>query len=118
MGHMLGREKTTGKRTGHNKYGLVIPAVIHDGQDFPSSLDYIQRMDIKSCYNTRILKNSKKAAKLSDLIDDHAEGIAVAIRTAPEWDCNWPREAADAFFSEFYKAEEPNQTEVPKFQPQ
>jgi TIR domain len=115
MSHMLGREQETGATRA--KYGLVIPAVIHDCDDSPQTLQYIERMDIRSCYNTRMRVDSAKAEELDDLIEVHAAGIADAIRHAPDWKPAWPRVAADAFFDEFYKVESPAQTEVPKFQP-
>jgi TIR domain len=117
MSHMLGREQTAGSRAAGNRYGLVIPAIIHDGEDFPQTLSYVERMDIKSCYNTRMREDSPKAEELSDLIEIHAQGIADAIQHAPQWDSVWPQVAADAFFDQFYKINSPVQTEVPKFQP-
>jgi hypothetical protein len=117
MSHMLGREQETSSRAARHKYGLVIPAVIHDCDDSPQTLRYIERMDIRSCYNTRMRVDSPKAEQLGDLIEIHAAGIADAIRHAPDWKPAWPQVAADAFFDEFYKAESPAQTEVPKFQP-
>ena len=113
---MLSREQEAGSRAAGNKYGLVIPAIIHDGEDFPQTLNYIQRIDIKSCYNTRMREDSPKAEELSDLIEVHAGGIAEAIRHAPNWNPTWPQVAANAFFDQFYRADSPVQTEVPKFQ--
>jgi hypothetical protein len=114
MSLMLGRE---GGRAAGIKFALVIPTIIHDGDDFPKTLNFVQSMDIKSCYNTRMREDSARAEELSDLIDVHAVGIAEAIRHAPNWNPAWPQEAADAFFVEFYKAESPIQTEAPKFEP-
>ena len=116
LSYMLGRERETGAREKHNKYGLVVPAIIHDGDDFPSALNFIQCMDLKSCYNTRMRRDSAKAEELSDLIEVHAEGIAEAIRRAPKWKKSWPHAAADEFFSTFYSADYPRQTRIPKFQ--
>jgi hypothetical protein len=117
MSHMLGREQSAGARAAFSKYRLVIPAIIHDGEDFPQTLNHIEKMDIKSCYNTRMREDSPKAEELSDLIEVHAAGIAEAIQLAPQWNAAWPEAAANAFFAQFYKAKIPAQTEVPKFQP-
>jgi hypothetical protein len=38
MGHMLARERAAGCRTPANALGLIIPIVIHDGDDFPEDL--------------------------------------------------------------------------------
>ncbi|MBR1199536.1 toll/interleukin-1 receptor domain-containing protein [Bradyrhizobium sp. AUGA SZCCT0158] len=113
MSHMLGRQ---GRAKGIT-YGLVIPAIIHDGEDFPKELKFIQSMDIRSCYNTRMREDSPKAEELSDLIDVHSVGIAKAIQQAPNWQSKWSQAASDAFFREFYKADTPAQTALPKFQP-
>jgi hypothetical protein len=115
--HMLGRENAVGSRAAGNKYGLVIPAVIHDGEEFPAELGFIERMDIKACYNTRMRADSPKAEELSDRIDLHAQGIADAIVHAPGWESAWPQKAADTFFQQFYISTDPVQSEIPKFQP-
>lgn len=114
MGHMLGRE---GGAAPGRRHALVIPAIIHDGEELPQSLTFIQSMDIKSCYNPRMREDSEKAEELFDLIGVHAKGIAQAIRDAPDWNPVWPQVAADAFFAEFYKAAAPVQNEPPRFHP-
>jgi hypothetical protein len=114
MSHMLARQ---GMRAPGIKYGLVIPTIIHDGDDFPKSLEFVQSMNISACYNTRMRQDSPKAEELSDLIDAHAAGIARAIQQAPAWNAAWPQVAADTFFAEFYQHNAPVQTDVPKFQP-
>ena len=113
MSHMLGRQG----RAANTTYGLVIPAIIHDGEDFPKTLSFIQQMDIKSYYNTRMREDSEKAEKLSDEIERHAAGIAQSVQRAPQWQAQWAQQASDDFFAEFYKREAPAQTEVPKYEP-
>jgi hypothetical protein len=114
MSHMLSRE---GERGPGRKYALVIPAIIHDGEELPQSLTFIQSMDIKSCYNPRMRKDSEKAEQLFELIRVHAKGIAQAIRDVPDWNPAWPQVAADAFFAEFYKAAARVQSQLPRFHP-
>jgi hypothetical protein len=47
---MLAREQHSGCRGNANTYGLIVPVVIHDGQDFPQSLDYIEKLEIQAFY--------------------------------------------------------------------
>jgi hypothetical protein len=113
MSLMLARQ---GERADHQRYGLVIPAIIHDGEDFPAKLQFVQAMDIRSCYNTRMRDDSLKAEELSDLIEIHAEGIASAIRAAPAWNPAWPQAASEELFRTLYRAEPPVQDELPKYE--
>jgi hypothetical protein len=112
MSHMLARQ---GHLADRKKFGLVIPTIIHDGEDFPKTLEFVQFMDIKSCYNTRMRKDSPKAEELSDRIEIHATGIAQAIETAPDWNPSWPENAANEFFREFFQSEAPLQSDRPKY---
>jgi len=118
LSHMLSREREKGQRPNGDRYGLVIPVVIHDGESFPEELNYIQRMDIKCCYNTRMRLDSPKAEELSEVIDRHAGGIASAIEQAPAWQPEWQTATAEEFFATYYRAEAPIQTVVPRFQAQ
>jgi len=115
MSHMLIRED--GTLAPRNKYALVIPAIIHDGDDFPKTLDVIQKLDIKACFNPRMRKDSALAEELSDRLAANAAGVAGAILNAPPWNAAWPQQAAKKFFDAFYAAAAPEQTDVPKFQP-
>ena len=67
MCRMLAREKETGCRTAENSYGLVVPMVIHDGEDFPQDLEHVQRIELKRVYNTRMRRDSARAEELSDI---------------------------------------------------
>ncbi|MEJ2419771.1 MAG: toll/interleukin-1 receptor domain-containing protein, partial [Exilibacterium sp.] len=92
---MLSREKAVGARTLANKYGLVVPIVVHDGENIPSDLGAVQMLDIKAYYNPRMRRDSEKAEALSDVIGTHAQGLAGAIENAPPWQANWPKQAAE-----------------------
>ena len=46
MEAMLAHEKYAKLRTVSNPRGLIVPFVIHDGEDFPGSLSHIQRLEI------------------------------------------------------------------------
>jgi hypothetical protein len=114
---MLGREKDAGCRTAKNKFGIIVPVVIHDGESFPKQLNHIERLDIKCCYNTRMREDSAKAEELSELIDLHAEGIAAAIQHAPKWKKAWSQAAANGFFKSLYSDVSPAQIRIPRFHP-
>jgi hypothetical protein len=65
---MIAREQETESRTVKNKYGLIVPVIVHDGDNIPQQLGLTQRMDIKAYYNTRMRRDSEKAEQLSDTI--------------------------------------------------
>lgn len=114
---MMVREQKYDCRTPQNQYGLIIPVVVHDGDEIPEPLGVAQAMDIKTCYNTRMRRDGAKAEELSDKIVEHARGIAIAITKAPKWQEDWPIQAAQQLFNKYYKAEA-SQRRVPRFNPQ
>jgi hypothetical protein len=111
---MLAREQEVGCRTPQNKYGLVVPVIVHDGDRIPQELGLVQRLDIKTCYNTRMRRDGPKAEELSDKIEEHAKGLADAIVNAPQWRKNWSQQAAQQLFNTYY-AFEASQRTVPRF---
>ena len=115
MCHMLAREHESRCRTVANKFGLVVPAVIHDGKYFPDELGYIQKLEIQGCYNTRMRKDSDLAAQLSDVLDTHAPGFAGAIEQAPEWRSDWSEAAAEQLLATFYQPKHATQDRVPRY---
>ena len=118
LAHMLAREQLTGRRGDPNSFGLIVPVIIHDGQDFPDTLDYIERLEIQGFYNTRMREDSELAEQLSEALGVHAPGFASAIENAPAWQPDWPADAAKAFFEAFYRPADPSQDRVPRFNPQ
>jgi TIR domain len=113
--HMLAREKEADCRSVTNKFGLVVPVVIHDGEDFPAGLGEVQRLEIQPFYNTRMRRDSELAAQLSNELDLHAAGLADAIRHAPEWRSEWPEETAEQLLEEFYRPEPATQDRLPRY---
>ncbi len=111
LAHMIRRQQSLGA----NAPILVMPMIIHDGDDFPPSLGVIQTLDIKACYNTRMHRNSRKAEQLSDLLDSHALSIAAAINAAPAWNAEWLNIAVDEFLDTYYESDVPAQSSVPRF---
>jgi hypothetical protein len=113
--HMLAREKITNRRTHAHPKGLIIPAVIHDGEDFPLQARQIQYIDLKECFNVRMSKDSPRAEQLDEIIKKEAPAIAAAIRGAPEWRQKWPKKAAASLYEVFYRGAAPPQATVPVF---
>jgi hypothetical protein len=94
---MLSREKECGFRTDENPRGLVIPAVIHDGKDFPESLSEIEKFEIQKVFNVRMARDSPRAEQLDAILAEQAPAVAAAIEAAPPWRKRWPVTAARAF---------------------
>jgi TIR domain len=114
MAQMLGREQECGFRTDHNPRGLVIPAVIHDGDEFPPCLSHIQKFEIQRLFNVRMARNSRRAEKLDATLAAQAPSMAAAINGAPPWRDKWPEEAAKAFREQLHTSP-PSQDRLPRF---
>jgi hypothetical protein len=111
---MLGREQECGFRTDQNPRGLVIPAVIHDGTEFPESLSNIQKFEIQHLFNVRMARDSPRAEELDAILASQAPAVAAAIEAAPPWRQEWPLEAAEAFRDQL-RTVAPSQTRPPRF---
>ena len=111
---MLSREQAVGARTPANKYGLVVPVIVHDGESIPPNLGLIQMLDIKEYYNPRMRRDSEKAEVLSDIIGTHAPGLARAIENAPTWQASWPAAAARQLYNAYF-SQATTQTRLPRF---
>jgi hypothetical protein len=111
---MLHREGQCKARTAANKFGLVIPVVVHDGEKIPAKLAAAQQLVVKPYFNSRMPADGEKAEKLADEIAQHAPGIAGAIRAAPRWQKGWPR-AASAQLLRAFNAQQQSQRTLPRF---
>jgi hypothetical protein len=111
---MLSREQEYGLRTDQNPRGLIIPAVIHDGRDFPASLSDIQKFEIQHLFNVRMARNSPRAEELDAVLTAEAPAVAAAIEAAPPWRQEWPLAAAAAF-REQLRTVAPSQNRPPRF---
>jgi hypothetical protein len=111
---MLGREAELGLRTAENPRGLVIPAIIHDGKEFPQSLREINHFEIQRLFNVRMAHNSSRAEDLDEILTTQAPAIARAINAAPQWRSKWPVDAAKAFRDTLNTAA-PSQNRPPRF---
>jgi hypothetical protein len=111
---MLHRERVTKARSVRNKYGLVIPVIVHDGDTIPKSLASAQRLELKDCFISRMPDNGPVAEQMVKQIALHAQGIAAAIHAAPPWKSGWPTKAAAKLLNAF-KVQQKSQRKLPRF---
>jgi TIR domain len=115
LSEMVARERKTRRRTLNNPKGLVIPAMIHDGEKFPQHLQDIQYFEIQKYFNVRMAKYSERAAELDDIIAAQAPDIAQAINSAPPWRAQWPKTAAQNMYKLLFRDDEAPQKTLPRF---
>jgi hypothetical protein len=115
MSHMLAREKQSNMRGVANSRGLVIPVVIHDGEEFPNSLCDIQRIDIQSCFNVRMAVDSRRAEDLDAILAKEARAFARALECAPRWQEHWTTAAAREFYNQHFQSAPVEQRRLPRF---
>jgi hypothetical protein len=99
--HVLLRERSCGFRTAQNPAGLIVPAYIHDGEDFPHQVRHIQAAQLQPYTNVRLSKGSVTEERLSDEIRTWVPNVAHAIRSAPVCDPGWTEQAVTAFLEQF-----------------
>src|SRR5262245_13330516 len=58
FGHMLAREKFAKSRSDAQRWAIIIPIFILDGETFPKNLGYIQHFEIKECFSVRMAPKS------------------------------------------------------------
>lgn len=112
--HMLDRQQQNGLPKQGRPYGLVIPALIHDGEKLPPPVSELQAFDIKKCFNVRMAVNSPRAEELDAQLAIQAQGIAHCVESAPKWRKMWPEKAAKQMFAELHRREPPT-VSLPKF---
>jgi TIR domain len=115
MSQMLAREEQSNMRGVGNSRGLVIPVVIHDGEEFPNSLCDIQRIDIQSCFNVRMAVDSRRAEDLDAILAREARAFAKALECAPNWQEHWTTTAAREFYNQHFQSIPVEQRRLPRF---
>ncbi len=115
LSHILARERETSRRTPDHPRGLVIPAIIHDGEDFPPGLKHIQHFQIQRCFNVRMTENSPRAEELDEIMIHESPAIAKAIESAPGWQSEWSTQTARDFYNVYHEVEAPSQIRFPTF---
>jgi hypothetical protein len=92
--------------------GLIIPAIIHDGDDFPDEVKRIQSAKLQDFTNIRMAKHSLTEEKLSEKIRSWVPDVVKAIQCAPPYNPTWQQLAIDQFIQQF-KISMSQQTTVP-----
>lgn len=115
LAHMLAREKGEGRRTPQKPSGMVLFAIVHDGDKIPPELQAVQRIDIQNCFNSRMRRDSPRAEELSAILAHSAAGIARAIEDAPPFRVQWRNNGTQQFYEMFHSQHRPNQRRAPTF---
>jgi TIR domain-containing protein len=76
---------------------LIVPALIHDGEDLPPDARRIQAAELQDCADPFMGKDSPKQEKLSDCIKLWTPDVRRAIERAPKYDPAWRTLAVDRF---------------------
>lgn len=115
MSLMVARERQHGFGVAGDPGRLVVPAAIHDGDDFPpSATDGNQFFPLQEVANVRIARESVLHERFSDRIRGWAPSIRHAIERSPACDEAWETIDCEAIMREF-RLPSPAQTTQPVF---
>lgn len=95
------REQATGFGTEENSQRLIVPAAIHDKDNFPEAARLIQFKEIQELCNIRTAYGSETLEKLSNEIRKWAPDICHAINSAPVFNPDWTALAFEEFMDLF-----------------
>jgi hypothetical protein len=98
---MMAREKLLNFRTKDQPHGLIVPVIIHDGEDFRDVLRPIQPFEICELTFLNLSPTCPKAQKLEGVIKQIAIRVAQAIRLAELFNPNWEDIVCDEFMKLF-----------------
>jgi hypothetical protein len=86
---MYAREKLCKFNTQNNPQRLIIPATLHDGDDFPESANQIQQKKLNKYSHVWLAEGSKTREDLSKIICSWMPDIRRAIEIAPQYKAEW-----------------------------
>jgi hypothetical protein len=113
LAHMMAREKASGLRSLERTGGLIIPAAIHDGEDFPKEVAAIKPYPLQDFANPWIAEKSPTAEAFATTIKHWAPHIKAAINRAPEYDETWSELALEEFLTLFAGESTARQSTLP-----
>jgi hypothetical protein len=87
---------------------LIVPAVIHDGRDFPEHAVRTSSVELSRYTNPRLAPRSPKAEALADKIAEWVPLVVQAIRGAPEHDPTWEQAHVDKMDAAFDESRQRN----------
>ena len=94
---------------------LILPASLHDGDDFPDGVQAIHWLPLNKYDNVRLNPHGQTAEEFASLVDGWTRTIAAAVENAPEvCDPKWIDLRIDDVLA-LFKAAPARQTQVPAF---
>jgi hypothetical protein len=106
------REQQTGFTSASQPRGLIIPALVHDGDNLPVSMRRRNAPDLWPYVNGHLVPKGDKAQEFEEKIKRWAPVVAKAILAAPDPDPAWI-DAAAARMNQAFEAAPARQTTVP-----
>jgi hypothetical protein len=106
LAHMRARENACGFGTEAQPGCLILPVILHDGEDFPVQLRHIQTTDFRDVSNVRITRSSPRAEQLADAVRQWVPDVKEAVLRAPAYDSRWRELATSELIETFLQATE------------
>lgn len=101
LSHMYAREKKCGFRTPSRPEGLIIPASLHDGEDFPPKAKAIQQVKLHNVARLFVVDGSANKEELEQHIKGWVPTIKRAIKKVPPHDNEWSKMSSEKFVALF-----------------
>jgi TIR domain len=112
LAYVHAREIKCGFRTPERPEGLIVPTIIHDGDDLPDEARILNPLNLQKYANIRVAKNSPTLEELSNLIQNWVPDVASAIGRAPAYDNGWLKLAVNEFI-DLFKVPQQRQRTLP-----
>jgi hypothetical protein len=110
---MYARERKYNFNTQGNSQRLIIPATLHDGDEFPEEAKLIQQEQLQDYSHVWLAEGSQKKELLSTIICDWVPDIVKAIKVAPTYSTDLATIAYEEFM-ETFKLTRREQTALPR----
>jgi hypothetical protein len=101
LAHMRARESACGFGSMERPECLIVPAILHDGEDFPQAVRHIQTKDFREVANVRIARGSAREEQLADTVRRWVPDVKAAVMRAPVFDPKWRNIAASELIETF-----------------
>ncbi len=98
---MYARERKYKFATRKNPQRLIVPATLHDGDDFPKKARMIQPKDLRDYFNVRLAEKSPRMEMLETVIGNWMPDIVRAIKAAPNYSPGLSKVAYKSFMKAF-----------------
>jgi hypothetical protein len=113
---MSRREQEHGFRTANKPEGLILPAVIDDGDSFPTHVRAMQRKEFHDFANPFMLPDSAKQESLAEYIRKWCPSIELALSCVPPFQSGWIVQVYE-LFEERFRMDAQIQTSLPRLSP-